>query len=71
MGRSISQVMTKKVDTVHPKTPLTRVLQKMTETRNKSFPVVEEDRIVGIVAREDVLKALRLAAKGRRPARLA
>jgi CBS domain-containing protein len=71
MGQSISQVMTKKVDTVRPETPLTSVLQKMTETRNKSFPVVEKDRIIGIVAREDVLKALRLAAKGRKPVRLA
>jgi len=69
--QSISQVMTKKVDVVDSGTPLTRVLQKMIETRNKSFPVVEDDRITGIVAREDILRALRRAANGQRPARLA
>ena len=29
--------------------------------RTKSLPVVENDRLVGIIAREDVLKALRRA----------
>jgi CBS domain-containing protein len=53
--------------TVAPDDPLTHVLQKMVHTRCKSFPVLEDDRLVGIVAREDVLRALRRAAEGRRP----
>jgi CBS domain-containing protein len=40
----------------------------MVATRNKSFPVVDEDgRLVGMVAREDVMRALRRAAAGERP----
>jgi CBS domain-containing protein len=39
-------------------------LQKMIDTRNKSFPVVDGARVVGVVAREDVMRALRSAAAG-------
>lgn len=58
------EVMTRDVQTVTPRAPLTRVLQKMLDTRNKSFPVVEDDQLVGVIAREDVLRALRRAASG-------
>jgi CBS domain-containing protein len=44
------------------------VLEKMVRTRSKSFPVVDaNDRLVGIVAREDVMQALRRARGGERP----
>jgi len=39
----------------------------MIETGHKSFPVVDDGRVVGIVAREDVLKALRRASTGEPP----
>ena len=40
----------------------------MLATRSKSFPVVDShDRLVGIVAREDVMRALRLACAGEKP----
>ncbi|MEA2626919.1 MAG: hypothetical protein QOD06_2964 [Candidatus Binatota bacterium] len=48
-------------------TPLTRVLEAMLKTRCKSFPVVDGGRLTGIIAREDVLRALRCAVAGRRP----
>jgi len=70
MSKSISTVMTRDVRIVDPETPLTRILQLMIDTRNKSFPVVENDRLVGIIAREDVLGALHQAAEGRLPARM-
>ena len=60
MVRGIEGVMTRDVLTVSPRTPLTRVLQKIIDTRNKSFPVVDDDRVVGMVACEDVMLALRL-----------
>lgn len=41
--------------------PLSRLLQKLVEMRTKSLPVVENGLIVGVIAREDVLKALRRA----------
>jgi CBS domain-containing protein len=69
MNPRVTQVMTRASEMVRTDTPLTRVLQKMVETRHKSFPVVESDRLVGIVAREDVLRALRRAALGRLPPR--
>ena len=53
--------------TAAPDEPLTRLVQKMVHTRCKSFPVVSEGRLVGIVAREDVLRALRRAAEGKKP----
>ncbi len=67
MARSVESVMTRDVLTVCPRTPLTRVLQKIIDTRNKSFPVVDDDRVVGMVAREDVMLALRRGTGGRKP----
>jgi CBS domain-containing protein len=68
LRRPVTTVMTSEPHTVDPDMPLTRVLEEMVATRYKSFPVVENDRLVGIVAREDILGALRRAASGERPA---
>ena len=57
-----AQVMTREVITFPPDAPLTRVLQTMVDFRVKSFPVVEGDRLVGMFAREDVVRALAAAA---------
>ncbi len=70
MRYHVSQIMVKKPQVFTPETPLTRVLQKMVETGHKSFPVVDGDRVVGIIAREDILRALRQSALGQFPARL-
>lgn len=67
MKTPVAQVMTRDVQIVRPRTPLTRVLQKLVDTRSKSFPVVDSGRVVGVVAREDVLRALERAARGVRP----
>ena len=64
MQRRVQQVMTRDVLTVCPMTPLQRVIEKIVDTRNKSFPVVDGDRIVGVVAREDVMLALRQGVAG-------
>jgi CBS domain-containing protein len=69
MDRKISKVMTKNPRVVYPETPLTRVLQDMIDTGHKSFTVVENDVVVGVVAREDIIRALRQAAQGERPDR--
>lgn len=65
-----SSVMSEAVDSVTPLTPLTRVLEKLVTTKLKSYPVLDEGRLVGIVSREDVLRALRAAAEGKGPERL-
>jgi len=67
MARPVREVMATDVTTVTPRTPLTRVLEALVRTRNKSLPVVDDDAVVGMIAREDVLQALRRAVAGERP----
>jgi CBS domain-containing protein len=68
MLRHVATVMTRQPETVTPRTPLTRVLTKLVQTRNKSFAVVDpDDRLVGVVSREDVMRALRRAGAGESP----
>lgn len=61
MEQAAETVMTRDPVTVSPQLPLSRLLQKLVELRAKSLPVVEDGRLVGIIAREDVLKTLRRA----------
>jgi CBS domain-containing protein len=53
--------MRRKPTSVAPDTPLTRALQMMVDMTIKSFPVVADARVVGIISREDVIRALRRA----------
>jgi CBS domain-containing protein len=53
-----AQIMTRDVITFTPDTALTRVLQTLVDFRVKSFPVVDGRRVVGIIAREDLVIAL-------------
>lgn len=61
MRRHVRDIMQRDVVTVSPDYPLTRVLQMLVDLSSKSFPVTEGDRVVGIVSREDVIRALRRA----------
>jgi len=50
---------------VDPETKLSRVLQLMTDHRTKSIPVLDaEQRLVGIIARTDIMRALASSARG-------
>lgn len=60
--RTAAEIMTRKVITFLPEAPLTRVLQTLVDARVKSFPVLDAGRLVGIIAREDVVRALRDAS---------
>jgi CBS domain-containing protein len=62
MERPVEAVMTRPVVTVGPETKLSQALQIMAETRCKSLPVTIGALLIGIVARGDVLRALRAAA---------
>lgn len=63
MNRKVADVMTTEFIYVGPDTKLTRVLQLMVEHRIRSLPVTDsENRLVGIIAREDVVRALAAAA---------
>jgi CBS domain-containing protein len=60
--RTAAEIMTRDLITFPPDAPLTRVLQTLIDARVKSFPVVEDGRLIGIIAREDIVRALRDAA---------
>ena len=63
MNRTVGDVMTKKVVSVDVTAPLTRALQLMIEMRARSFPVLDEaDKLVGVIAREDLMEALKDSA---------
>lgn len=62
MNRSVADVMTKDVISVRPETPLTRVLDLIVLKRIRSFPVVSGvDKLVGMISREDLMRALKQA----------
>jgi CBS domain-containing protein len=65
MNRTVADVMTTAFIYVGADTRLTRVLQLMVEHKIRSIPVIDNDhRLVGIIAREDVLRALAACAEG-------
>jgi len=69
MGRPAESVMTRCPVTVRPDVTLTRLLQLMVDTRHRSFPVAIGALLIGIVARQDVVRVLRRAAAGEGPQR--
>jgi tRNA nucleotidyltransferase (CCA-adding enzyme) len=60
--------MTANVVTVHPNMPVAEVREMMIENDIGRVPVVEENRLVGIVSRTDVLKTLHGEVERRFPA---
>jgi CBS domain-containing protein len=63
MKQTVADVMTPDFIYVRGETKLTRVLQLMVEHRIRSMPVIEGDqRLLGMISREDVMRALRLCA---------
>lgn len=70
MEHTVESVMRRDPVTVTSDLPLSRLLQQLVEMGVKSFPVVQvvdNDRLVGIISREDVLKALRRATEDSPP----
>lgn len=63
MNRTVADVMISEFIYVRSDTKLTRVLQLMVEHRLRSIPVIDTDhRLAGIIAREDVVRALAACA---------
>ncbi|TWA99792.1 CBS domain-containing protein [Bradyrhizobium stylosanthis] len=64
MSRKVGDVMTPEFIYVSPDTRLTRVLQIMVEHRIRSIIVLDgAQKLAGIIAREDVIAALKATAK--------
>jgi CBS domain-containing protein len=57
-GRRAADVMTTKVVTVTEATPLGKIAKLLEERRIKRVPVVRSGKLVGIVSRADLLRAL-------------
>lgn len=61
-GRKVSEVMTSNVITAAMGAPLDEVVELMIEHRIKRVPIMDGSKVVGIVTRSDMLRALRKAA---------
>lgn len=67
MRRRIGDAMTEAVVHVEADAPLTRVLHLMVTLKARSLPVVSApDRLIGIISREDVMRALKWATRDAR-----
>lgn len=57
-AREVSEVMSDQIVSVAPTAPLDEVVAQMERHHIKRVPVMDEDRLVGIVSRADLLRAL-------------
>ena len=65
LSRRVAEVMTPEFIYVDAGTKLTRVLQLILDHRIKSVPVLDaRQRLVGIIAREDIMRALAGGVRG-------
>ena len=62
LRRTVGDVMTSDFIYVSSETKLTRVLQLMVEHKIRSIPVLDREKLAGIIAREDVIHALERCA---------
>jgi CBS domain-containing protein len=60
--------MSREVRFVFPRTKLPRVLTRLLDTGSKSLPVLDDERLVGMISRSDVMRALRESVAGRKAA---
>jgi CBS domain-containing protein len=65
MGTKVADVMTQRPRAMDPKTPLNEIAQVMEADDIGSVPLVEGDRLVGIVTDRDIV--VRAVAKGKDP----
>ena len=57
-ARKVSDVMTKRVVTAAPDTPLSEIARLLEQNGIKRLPVVKDGKLVGIVSRKNLLQAL-------------
>jgi CBS domain-containing protein len=61
---TVSEAMTPKPVTVKPDTGLETVAALMVDSNLHTLPVIEDDRLVGIIGKEDVLRTLLSKSQG-------
>jgi len=59
-SKKLSEVMTKNPITVNPDTTLTSIIELMIAKNLKRLPVVENKKLVGIITRQDLIRAFNL-----------
>jgi CBS domain-containing protein len=64
-GRKVNELMTRDVATVEESAALTEIVDVMEKRRVKRVPVVSGDRLVGIITRADLLRALSASIAGK------
>jgi CBS domain-containing protein len=57
-GGPVHRFMTAPVETVAPRDSLVDIAARMVDSTFRRFPVVEDDRLLGVLGRRDVLRAL-------------
>ena len=57
-GRKVEEVMSVNVAFIHPNATLDEIVTQMIDRKVKRLPVVADDKIIGIVSRSDLLRAL-------------
>ena len=69
--KAVDELMAKKPITVHPEETLERAAEIMLRNRISGLPVVDEERVVGIITESDVFRALcRMLGIGEKGARV-
>lgn len=58
-GGRVSEFMSAPVDTVTSQDKLMDIAVRFRDTPHRRFPVVDDGRLVGVISRRDVLRALR------------
>lgn len=54
----VEEIMSKKVFTIHPDQTLEEAMELMTNKHIRHLPVVEDERVLGIISLGDVVKAI-------------
>ncbi len=57
-GQTVGDIFTQKVETVTPATPVSDVADIMSSRKINAIPVVEGNKVVGIVARIDLIRTM-------------
>ena len=57
-GGKVSDFMRTKVETVEINTPAIEIAERFINSKYRRFPVVDNDEVIGMISRRDVLKLL-------------
>ena len=62
---TVGEVATKEVSPAYPDEPLDRALEQMAHRQVRRLPVIEDDRVVGILAQADVVQEVKEKEAGK------